>query len=129
LFGAALTSVLVSALIVGSLAKEAWSFVSQVEWRTLWSDGWFPRRGMYDVKSLFAGSLLVTGIAMLVAVPLGLGAAIYLSEYARPGMRKVLKPLLEVLAGIPSVVLGYFALTWIAPEVVGFIRHDATGAS
>jgi phosphate transport system permease protein len=129
LFGAALTSILISALIVGSLAKEAWTFASQVEWATLWTDGWFPRRGLYDVKTIFVGSALVAGVAMLTAVPLGLGAAIYLSEYARPGVRKVLKPALEILAGIPSVVLGYFALTWLAPEVVARLREDASGAS
>ena len=129
LFAAALTSILVSALIVGSLAKETWTFVSQVEWATLWTDGWFPRRGMYDIKTIFVGSLLVTGVAMVVAVPLGLGAAIYLSEYARPAVRKVLKPALEILAGIPSVVLGYFALTWIAPELVGRMQDGATGAT
>jgi phosphate transport system permease protein len=129
LFAAAATSIVVSALIVGSLAKEAWTFVSQVEWASLWTDGWFPRRGLYDIKTIFVGSLLVTGVAMLVAVPLGLGAAVYLSEYARPGVRKVLKPALEILAGIPSVVLGYFALTWIAPEVVGRLQAEATSAS
>ena len=129
LFAAAATSIVVSALIVGSLAKEAWTFVSQVEWATLWVDGWFPRRGLYDIKTIFVGSLLVTGVAMLVAVPLGLGAAIYLSEYARPAVRKVLKPALEILAGIPSVVLGYFALTWIAPELVGRLQEEATSAS
>ena len=53
---------------------------------------------------------------MLIATPLGLGAAVYLSEYASPRMRRTLKPILEILAGIPSVVLGYFALTWIKPE-------------
>jgi phosphate transport system permease protein len=56
---------------------------------------------------------------MLVAAPLGLGAAVYLSEYARPRVRSTLKPIIEVLAGIPSVVVGVFALNWIAPELVG----------
>jgi phosphate transport system permease protein len=123
---AASTSLVVSALIVWSLAAETWTFVSQVDPAALWTDGWFPRRGQYDVKTLFVGSLLITGIAVLVAVPLGLGAAIYLSEYARPGARKVLKPVLEILAGIPSVVLGFFALTFISPEIVQRIFDDAT---
>ncbi|MDQ3738903.1 MAG: phosphate ABC transporter permease subunit PstC [Actinomycetota bacterium] len=115
---AALLSILVSAAIIWSLAAETWTFVSQVEWATLWTDGWFPRRGQYDVKTIVVGSLLVTGIAMVVALPLGLSAAIYLSEYARPRVRKVLKPVLEILAGIPSVVLGFFALTFISPNLV-----------
>ncbi len=55
---------------------------------------------------------------MLVAAPLGLGAAIYLSEYASPRMRRILKPMLEILAGIPSVVIGYFALTWLSPNLI-----------
>ena len=73
---------------------------------------------MFDIKTLIVGSLMVTGIAMLIAVPLGLGAAIYLSEFARPRFRKFLKPVVEVLAGIPSVVLGYFAISFINPEII-----------
>ena len=124
--GAASTSLIISALIVWSLAAETWTFVSQVDPAALWTDGWFPRRGQYDVKTLFVGSFLITGIAIVVAVPLGLGAAIYLSEYAHPGVRKVLKPVLEILAGIPSVVLGFFALTFISPEIVQRFFGDAT---
>ncbi|NQV06961.1 phosphate ABC transporter permease subunit PstC, partial [bacterium] len=84
----------------------------------LWEIGWFPRRGLYDLKTVVSGTLLIAGVAMVVATPIGLGAAIYLSEYASPRARRILKPILEVLAGIPSVVLGYFALTWIAPTIV-----------
>lgn len=126
LFGAALTSIVISALIVLSLAGQAWTFISQVEAAELWTDGWFPRRGMYDVKTLVTGSLIVTVIAMAVAVPLGLGAAIYLSEYARPRVRKLVKPALEILAGIPSVVLGFFALTFISPSIVQRVSGEAT---
>jgi len=118
LLAAALTSVVISAAIILSLAGEAWTFISQVELSALWSDGWFPRRGMYDLRTIIVGSLLVTVVAMLVAVPLGLGAAIYLSEYAPPRVRKILKPTIEILAGIPSVVLGFFALSFISPELV-----------
>ena len=64
------------------------------------------------------GSLLVTGIAMVIAVPLGLAAAAYLAEYAKPRVRQVLKPILEVLAGIPSIVLAFFAIEWIGPNIV-----------
>lgn len=119
-------AIVISALIVYSLVREAWTFISQVEWKTLWTKGWFPRRGIYDVKTLVVTTLMVTVISMAVAAPLGLGAAIYLSEYARPGVRKVLKPALEVLAGIPSVVLGFFALTFISPELV---QRFFTGAT
>ncbi|MEM9036970.1 MAG: phosphate ABC transporter permease subunit PstC [Actinomycetota bacterium] len=117
-FGAAAFSVVISGLIVFSLIGEAWTFVSQVEAAALWGDQWAPRFGEYDIKTLLIGSLIVTTVAMCVAVPIGLGAAVYLSEYANSRVRKVLKPTLEILAGIPSVVLGFFALTWIAPEIV-----------
>jgi phosphate transport system permease protein len=117
-FAAAMTSVIISALIVWSLARETWTFVTQVELAALWTDGWFPRRGMYDLKTIVVGSVLITGIALIVAIPIGLAAAIFLAEYARPRVRRVLKPVLEILAGIPSVVLGFFALTFISPQIV-----------
>ncbi len=126
LLGAAVLSIVISALIVLSLVREAWTFVSQVEWASLWTTGWFPRRGLYDIKTLLVGSLLVTAIAMVVAVPVGLGAAVYLAEYAKARVRRVLKPALEILAGIPSVVLGFFALTWISPQVVQRLSDEAS---
>jgi phosphate transport system permease protein len=126
LLSTALLSIVVSVLIVASLVGEAWTFVSQVEAASLWSDGWFPRRGTYDIKTLLAGTLIVTVIAMAVAGPLGLGAAIYLSEYAPRRVRKLLKPVLEILAGIPSVVLGFFALTFLSPVIVQRLSNEAT---
>jgi phosphate transport system permease protein len=122
---AAMSSVVISAAIVLSLVGEALSFITDVDPGSLWSSGWFPRRNTFDLKTLFVGSLIVTGIAMLVATPLGLGSAIYLSEYARPRARKILKPILEILAGIPSIVIAFFAISWISPEVVQRLRSDA----
>lgn len=116
--GAAGTSIIITIAIILSLVGEAWTFISNVDPSSLWEIGWFPRRGMFDIRTIVVGTLLVAGIAMLVAAPLGIGAAMYLSEYARPRVRRVLKPALEVLAGIPSVVLGYFALTFITPEIL-----------
>lgn len=126
--GAALVSLVISALIVYSLLAEAWTFMSQVQWaeQVFDANGWFPRRGLYGLSTLIAGTLIVTGIAMLIALPVGLGSAIYLSEYANPRVRKVLKPVLEILAGIPSVVLGFFALAFIAPEVIQRLWSDAS---
>jgi phosphate transport system permease protein len=116
----------ISALIVVTLAREAWTFASQVEWASVWQDrGWFPRRGLYDVGTLFAGSLIVTALAMLVAVPIGLGSAIYLSEYASRRVRRIVKPALEILAGIPSVVVGFFAIAFISPEIVQRLNGEA----
>jgi phosphate transport system permease protein len=111
-------SLLVSIAIVLALVFRAVNFVSHVEIGALWSGTWRPRQGQFDLPSLFYGSFVVTAIAMLVAAPLGLGAAAYLSEYARPRARRLLKPILETLAGVPSVVVGFFALTVINPVVV-----------
>jgi phosphate transport system permease protein len=117
-FGAALFSVLISVAIVLSLAGGAIDFLSKVDLATLWSRGWFPRRNLFDVKTIFIGTLIVSAIAMVVAAPVGIGAALYLSEYASPRSRRFLKPILETLASIPSVVMGFFALRFISPEIV-----------
>lgn len=128
-FAAALVSVLISALIIWSLLNEAWTFITQIEWAATWGEvGWFPRRGIYDIPTLLVATAWVTVIAMVVATPIGLGAAIYLSEYAKPKVRKIVKPTLEVLAGIPSVVLGAFAISFIAPNIVANIGGDSGGS-
>lgn len=115
---AALASIVISAAIVLSLAGRAFTFATNVDLGALWSDGWFPRRGLYDLRTIIAGTFVIAGIGMVVATPLGLGAAVYLSEYARPWMRRFLKPIIEILAGIPSVVIGFFALAFISPNLV-----------
>ncbi|MGZ8475655.1 MAG: phosphate ABC transporter permease subunit PstC [Candidatus Limnocylindria bacterium] len=122
-------SILISALIIVSLVGEAFTFITQVDPGLLLERGWFPRRDLYGIPTIVGGTLLVAGIGMLVATTLGLGAAIYLSEYASPRFRRTVKPILEVLAGIPSVVLGYFALQVISPTVVDNICPGATDAS
>jgi len=115
---AAAFSIIVSGAIILSLLGNALYFFINVDKGALVTDGWFPRRGMYDIATIVAGTLVISGVAMLVATPLGLGAGIYLSEYASTRVRKILKPIIEILASIPSVVLGFFALTWISPNVV-----------
>ncbi|MGH2677116.1 MAG: phosphate ABC transporter permease subunit PstC [Actinomycetota bacterium] len=93
----------------------------------LWNDtGWFPRRNLFDVKTIFVGTVIVSLIAMLVATPLGLGSAMYLSEYASRRSRRILKPILEVLAGIPSVVMAYFVVSFISPDIVQRLFTEAT---
>jgi phosphate transport system permease protein len=129
LLGASALSVVISAGIVLSLIFEAISFVTSIQLPQLFSDGWFPRRGMFSLPTVIAGTLIVTLIAMAVAAPVGLASAVFLSEYASPRVRKTVKPVLEILAGIPSVVLGFFALTWISPHVVQAIFADAKGFS
>lgn len=115
-----MTSVLVSALIVWSIFSEAWEFFAAQEfsWSSLQGIGWFPRRGIFDVWTLFIGTLWITGIAIALAGPVGLGVAFYLSEYASPRVRRTVKPIIETLASIPSVVLGLFAISFITPQVL-----------
>jgi phosphate transport system permease protein len=127
---AALTTFAVTVAIITILAVDAWDFFSRVDKSALWGQiGWFPRRGLFDIPTLVVGTLVVTVIAMIVAVPLGIGAAIYLSEYAKPHTRRVLKPVLEVLAGIPSVVLGFFAISFINPNLVRRFFDQAQAAN
>jgi len=111
-------SVLTTVGIVYELGKEAWLFFgdpesSLVEFLT--TTTWQPSIGKFGVLPLMNAALMTSFFAMLIALPLGLSAAIYLSEYARPRARSILKPILEVLAGVPTVVYGYFALTFMTP--------------
>jgi phosphate transport system permease protein len=118
LISAAGISLVVSVGIVVALIGKAVTFLTSVGLGQLWTEGWRPRSGEFDVPTIFIGTIEVSLIAMVIATPLGLGAAMYLSEYADPKTRRRLKPILETLAGIPSVVLGYFALTVINPFIV-----------
>lgn len=129
LFAAAGLSVLISAGIILSLIFEAVTFITSIDPTKLFAEGWFPRRGMFSLPTVIAGTLIITIVAMIIAAPIGLFSAIYLSEYASPRVRGVVKPTLEILAGIPSVVLGFFALTWISPNVVRSIFPGAQGFS
>ena len=117
---AALTSVLISLLIVFVLFRGAFNFLSLIDWDIgkLSDNGWFPRRERFDLRTVLVGSVVMGAISMIVAVPFGLGVAVYLSEYAHPRTRKVVKPVIEILAGVPSVIIGYFVLRFIAPNIV-----------
>ena len=129
LLAASALSIAISVGIVLSLIFEALTFVTSIELSQLFSDGWFPRRGQFSIPTVLAGTMIITLVAILLAAPVGLASAILLSEYASPRIRKIIKPILEILAGIPSVVLGFFALTWISPNVVQSIFNDAKGFS
>jgi phosphate transport system permease protein len=129
LLGASILSILISIGIVLTVIFEAISFLSQIELSQLVAPGWFPRRGMFSIPTVVVGTLIITVVAMLIATPIGLASAIYLSEYASPKTRKTVKPILEILAGIPSVVLGFWALTWISPNVVQSIWPGASAFS
>jgi phosphate transport system permease protein len=118
--GAAVTTVLISLLIFFVLLRGAVNFLDEIDWdwSKLSDNGWFPRRERFDLRTIIAGSVVMGTVAMIVAVPFGLGTAVYLSEYAPPRVRRIVKPVIEVLAGIPSVIVGYFVLRFIAPDIV-----------
>ena len=131
LAGAASLSVVVTVGIVLALLLPALEFFSEVSVAefvtgTRWTPQ-FTGQESYGVLPLVTGTLWTTAIALALAVPLGLGAAIYLSEYAPTRVRKVLKPALEVLAGIPSVVYGFFALTFVAPVILNDLLNIGVG--
>ncbi len=96
--------------------------VSLVEFLTMAK--WNPQIGQFGIWSLANATVMTTGIAMLVALPLGISVAIYLSEYASNRTRGLIKPILEVLAGIPTVVYGYFALTFMTPLLRSLLGRD-----
>ncbi|HEY82682.1 MAG TPA: phosphate ABC transporter permease subunit PstC [Dehalococcoidia bacterium] len=118
LFGCALLSIATTLGIVVSLLSQALGFFREVSiWEFLTGTRWAPILvpQSFGVLPLVAGTLLVTVIAAAVAMPVGIATAIFLSEYAPDRVRRIIKPSLEILAGIPTVVYGYFALTLISP--------------
>ena len=113
-------SVLTTVGIIVALGSQTIEFFQRVPVAEFFgSASWAPTfaEPSFGVLPLLSATLMVTGIGLLVAVPIGVGCAIYLSEYARPRVRATLKPVLELLAGIPTVVFGYFALTFITPHI------------
>ena len=121
LFAAAALGVLTTIGIVAVLAFETLGFflrVSPVDFftGTHWSALIKPQA--WGVLALMSGTLLVSGIATILAVPLGLLAAVFLSEYASPRVRTIVKPILETIAGVPTIVLGFFGLNFIAPHIL-----------
>jgi phosphate transport system permease protein len=114
----ALVSVATTVGIVAALLEPSIEFFREVSLTEFFTEErWAPlfEPASFGVRPLLVGTLSVTIWACVVCMPFGLGAAIYLSEYARPRTRSILKPALEVLAGIPTVVFGYFALTFFTP--------------
>lgn len=119
---ASLLAILTTGGIIASLLYETALFFSRVSpSEFLFGLHWSPANGSFGAVPLFWGTIFIGAIiAMIVAIPLGLMSAIYLTQYASAGLRKVLKPLLEILAGIPTVVYGYFAALTIAPMIRDF---------
>lgn len=127
LFISAIVSVFTTIAILGVLLLEAIGFfqeVSIIDFFTglKWAPLFEPQS--FGIVPLIWGTLLVTAIALAVAVPFGLGSAIFLSEYAPERLRRTVKPILEILAGIPTVVYGYFALTFVTPLLQEYFFPD-----
>lgn len=123
LFIFAFITILTTVGIVFILFFESFSFfkeVSIIEFLTgtKWTPLFEPKN--FGILPLLSGTFLITGIASLVAIPIGLGSAIYLSEYAPERVRAIVKPILEILAGVPTIVYGYFALTFVTPFLRNF---------
>jgi len=124
LLGAAMFAVVAIAIIVYSLASESVNFFQNVSpleflFGTRWAA--FFEDKSFGVLPLLAGTMLTTLIALGFAIPVGIGSALFLSEYASTSLRRIVKPILEILAGIPTVVYGYFALYFITPNLQTFI--------
>lgn len=118
LLAAAVLSVFITLGIILSLLLNTFSFFQEVSiFEFLTGKEWTPlfANPQYGVLPLITGTLTVTLVAAFIAIPLGLASAIFLSEYSPPSLRKILKPVLEILAGVPSIVYGYFALNLITP--------------
>lgn len=118
LFIAGVLSIFITVAIVYELGKEAWLFFGDPDvtfMKFFGTTEWSPGIGKYGIWPLVTSTLITSFIAMCISLPLGLAAALYLSEYASPKARSILKPILEILAGIPTVVYGYFALLFVTP--------------
>lgn len=129
-FAAALTVVITVGIIIALLVPSIEFFREVPVFEFLFGTRWAPRfaDASFGVIPLVTATAWTTGIALLVAIPLGLGAAVFLSEYAHPKMRKTLKPILEILAGIPTVVFGLFALQFVQAVVFKQWLNLDTGA-
>ena len=115
----AAVSIFVTVGIIYALGSDTISFFREVSPQSFFLSGdWAPQSGDFGVLELVFGTAIISIGAMLIAGPLGIATAIYLSEYARPSVRKVVKPILEVLAGVPTVVFGYFALNFVTPSLL-----------
>ncbi len=118
LFVSGVLSIFITVAIVYELGKEAWLFFGNPDVtfaKFFGTTEWSPGIGKYGIWPLVVATLITSAIAICVSLPLGLAAALYLSEYASPKARSTLKPILEILAGIPTVVYGYFALLFMTP--------------
>ena len=141
MWGSATLAVLITLAIVLSVVFEAVQFFRMVPWDDfLFGLQWSPQlalradqagaSGSFGAVPLFLGSILITVVALVIALPVGLFSAVYLAEYASTRLRNIAKPILELLAGIPTVVYGYFAVTTVGPllHAAGIVLHLAVSS-
>lgn len=125
LLATASTSILIVAGIFVFLGREAGPFAIEPGLKELLGRRWIPvsfQKESFGILPLVVGSLLVTALATLITLPFGIGTSVYISELARPTEREILKPFIEILAGIPSVVIGFFGLIVLVPLVKACFR-------
>jgi phosphate transport system permease protein len=130
LFLAGAISIAVTIGILWELGKESLLFFQDEQvsfWDFITKTEWLPQAGQFGIAPLILGTLLITVISLTVAVPIGLASAIYLSEYASPRVRSIIKPTLEILVGIPTVVFGFFAITFMTPLLRSIFGTSTVG--
>jgi phosphate transport system permease protein len=109
------SSIVFVGLILIFLVREGMPALNDVPLKDLFGSRWYPIEGYFGILPLISGSLLVTVGAILIAIPLGIGTAVFLSEFSPSWLRNLLKPIIEILAGLPSVVLGFLGIQIVAP--------------
>ena len=111
------SSIIIVLMIFYFLLKEGIPAISEVALSDLFTTRWYPIEDYFGILPLFSGSLLVTFISIAIALPLGIGTAVYIAEIAPLRVKEILKPLIEILAGIPSVVLGFIGIVFLSPTL------------
>ena len=111
------SSIIIVLMIFYFLLREGIPAVSEVALSDLFTTRWYPIEDYFGILPLFSGSLLVTFISIAIALPLGIGTAVYIAEIAPMRIKEILKPLIEILAGIPSVVLGFIGIVFLSPTL------------
>ncbi len=114
---AGFSSIIIVLMIFYFLVREGFPAVSEVALSDLFTTRWYPIEDYFGILPLFSGSLLVTFSSIAIALPFGVGTAVYIAEIAPTRIKEILKPLIEILAGIPSVVLGFIGIVFLSPTL------------
>lgn len=114
---AGFSSIVIVLMIFAFLLQAGLPALKEVRLQDLFTTRWYPIEDYYGILPLFSGSLLVTFVSLLIALPFGVGTAVYIAEVAPLRVKEILKPLIEILAGIPSVVLGFIGIVFLSPTL------------